>query len=124
MRAVLGMTTYKCRVCGESWSQGPTRDYNPRETCFKCLKNPELNPDNELVRGLHGQWHVLVGVIISKFNLAEIVLTNEDAAKFQRDWHDCAVLAHDKKDGLHLMLVTMEQAQALAEGEVDGGSDH
>ena len=31
------MTTYRCRVCGIHWNEGPTRDHSEGELCRFCL---------------------------------------------------------------------------------------
>ena len=72
-----------------------------------------LNPENPLVAAAENNWHKIVGVLIHKLKLPEIVITADDFQAFVRDHPDSAVLMHDKKDGLHLMVVTMEQAKAL-----------
>jgi hypothetical protein len=77
----------------------------------------EINPENELVQKLHDHWHKIAALLIFKFKQAEIVITEEDVLAFNEQHPDSAVLCHDKKDGLHLMLVTMEQGKALAAQE-------
>lgn len=78
----------------------------------------EINPDNPLVQALHDSWHLIVGLMIHKFKQAEVVITAEDIESFDAHYGgDTAVLCHDKKDGLHLMIVTRAQGEALAAQE-------
>jgi len=113
------MTTYKCKQCKQTWTQGPTRDYSENRTCSLCLQ-PEVNPDNPMTKSLHDQWHMLMALAIHKLKLPEFTVTMEDVEDFNKHRANSAVLAHEKKDGLHIMLVTMEQAEALAKGEPNG----
>lgn len=77
----------------------------------------KLNPENPLVAAVDDHWHKIVGILIHKFKMAEVVITAEDVDGFNAAHPECAVLMHDKADGLHLMIVTMEQGRALAAQE-------
>lgn len=73
----------------------------------------KMNPENPLVAGMEGNWHKIVAVLLHKLKLPEILVTAADFEAYMAAHPDSAVLMHDKADGLHLMLVTMEQAKAL-----------
>lgn len=115
------MTTYKCRRCQQWWTQGPTRDVKHNELCFRCAGNPEINPNHPMTSSLHDKWHMLMALAIFKLKLPEFCVTMDDVEAYNKVHPNSAVLAHEKKDGLHIMLVTMEQAEALAKGEPNNG---
>lgn len=77
----------------------------------------EINPHNELVKQAHDNWYKIAAIIIHKFKLPEVIITHDDIVSFTKDCPDCAILMHDKKDGIHLMLITDEQARKLAKEE-------
>jgi hypothetical protein len=81
----------------------------------------ELNPNHRVTAALHDQWHVIMAVLLHKHRHdlpRDVVITPDDIVRFQRAYpgHG-AVVAHDKKDGLHLRLVQQDEANTLAASE-------
>ncbi|TAL43980.1 MAG: hypothetical protein EPN91_05285 [Salinibacterium sp.] len=81
--------------------------------------NPdEVNPHHPVTMGLHAEWHKLLAIVMWKLNVREIVLTEADIRGFVAHLPDgSAVLAHDKRDGLHLRLIDACEAERLAREE-------
>jgi hypothetical protein len=76
----------------------------------------EINPEHPVTSGLHDHWHKIVAVLLHKLSPGqEVVLTAHDIAAVNQlfGYDQPAVLAHDKKDGLHLSLVSMSKAKRM-----------
>jgi len=85
------------------------------------MNNPdELNPEHPLTRGLNEQWHKLAAIMLHKMELRgqpEVTITPADIDRFVGAYPEGGIVAHDRADGLHLMLVSHDQAEALAKDE-------
>ena len=78
------------------------------------LLSDELNPDHPVTRTLHDQWHKMCFMLLHKLNDGkEVIITAEDVNQMAARYPDHAILVHDKKDGLHLRIVTMKEAEKL-----------
>lgn len=74
----------------------------------------EVNPEHPVTQRLHDNWHKICLVLLEKLG-GEIVITEEDIkAIFVEKYPDHAILAHEKKDGLHLKIITAKEARRLA----------
>ena len=81
-----------------------------------------LNPNHLVTRSLEGQWHKVLALVLQKYAdvlPADVVLTYADIDAHLRLADGLAVVAHEKADGLHLRIVTMEEARRLA--RLEGG---
>jgi hypothetical protein len=75
----------------------------------------ELNPEHPVTKKLHTEWHKICLLLLEKLNGGrEVVITEADVQTLVEKYPDHAILAHDKRDGLHLKIVTMEQARRLS----------
>ena len=80
----------------------------------------ELNPNHRVTSTLHDQWHALLAVLLHKFRHdlpSEVVITEADVTAFGAAYTGGAVVAHDKRDGLHLRLVNAAEGERLAREE-------
>lgn len=76
----------------------------------------EINPEHPVTSKLHAEWHKLLAVVMHKFNLGEVVITSRDITDMEHSFPEGmpCILAHDKKDGIHLSLITEEEARRKA----------
>jgi hypothetical protein len=75
----------------------------------------KLNPNNETVQKLDDQYYKLLGLVIHKYDLGEVVITGEDLDKWIKDTDGMPCLyAHDKEDGLHIKVVSEAEGRKLA----------
>jgi len=82
------------------------------------LTSDEINPQHPVTKTLHDQWHKLCLLLIDKLNDGdEVVITEADVKQLAVRYPDHAILAHDKKDGLHLRIVSMAEAKKLGAQE-------
>lgn len=81
------------------------------------LRDSEINPDHPVTKGYHDQWHKLALILLDRLNTLtgtdEQVITPLDVDLFAQKFPNHAILAHDRKDGLHLRAVTMAEARRL-----------
>lgn len=82
----------------------------------------ELNPEHPVTMQLHDYWHVLCFALLVKLNAGqEVVITKDDTAVIKK-WGENIIVVHDKADGVHLKIVTLEEARRLAKQvESQGG---
>lgn len=73
----------------------------------------ELNPDHPTTSGLHNEWHKILVLVMLKMGVTEVVLTEDDVRQHLQNKEN-AVMAHDQKDGLHISVLPMKEAQRLA----------
>lgn len=71
----------------------------------------ELNPNHPVIKGVHDHWHKVAALILYKLKLNEVVITLEDIKAMGEEM---AVMIHEKKDGIHVRLLTLEEAERLA----------
>lgn len=74
----------------------------------------EINPNHPTSAGLRDQWHKLVALLIWKYELGHVVLSPEDLERMFEEHPDSVVVAEDRRDGIHLRLVTREEGERLA----------
>lgn len=74
----------------------------------------EVNPNHPVTAGMREHWHKIVGLLLHKLELGEVVITGEDLQAFERDHPDAVVMIHDRRDGIHLKIITNAEAQRLA----------
>lgn len=75
--------------------------------------NDAINPEHPVTRAMSQNWRAVVAVLIRKFTDSnKVVLTKEDLKLIQ----DNPVIAiKENTSGLNLILVTQEQALAMAQ---------
>jgi len=74
----------------------------------------EVNPNHPVTAAVHDHWHKIVALLMHKFELGHVVITGQDLAAFEREYPNHAIMIHDKRDGIHLRMVSMEEADRLA----------
>ena len=76
----------------------------------------ELNPHHPVTQSAHDHWHKIVALLMHKFDLGNVVLTPSDLDSLEAKYAGKmpVVVLHDKRDGLHLSIVDMAEAQRLA----------
>jgi len=72
-----------------------------------------MNPNHPVTALMQANALQLVALLLSKFNLGEVVITKEDIDRVSGAI-DNVVLAHSKKDALIVKLVSREEAERLA----------
>jgi hypothetical protein len=75
----------------------------------------ELNPEHPVTKKLNDTWHTLCLLIMKQFGKTEVIIT-------QKDFHDVipgesAIVVQEMDDGLHVMIMPMNNAIKLAERE-------
>ena len=78
----------------------------------------ELNPNHEVTRTLSNKWHVVATAIMQKFDVNEVVITEADVANLSKN--PTAISMQELPDGLHIKLLSMDEAEKLAKEH--GGS--
>lgn len=83
------------------------------------MKDPlnEVNPDSPVVHAMRTEWHKIVGVLIHKYSLGEVVVTSKDVDDFSAAFapEEPVVLADSTHaDGLHVRLVSLTEAKRVA----------
>lgn len=81
----------------------------------------EINPNHPVTSAVHDHWHKIVAILMHKFELGEVVITGSDLESLRHAYPVGmpSVLLHDKADGMHIKIVTEEEARRLA--AVEGG---
>lgn len=68
----------------------------------------EVNPHHPVTEALHDQWHSICMALLLRLKEKEIVLTVQDIQAMCASGYT-AIIAHEKHDGLHLILATKEE---------------
>jgi hypothetical protein len=68
----------------------------------------ELNPSHPVTSGLQDQWHKLLAIHMRKQGLKEITITQNDIEEVVALPTMPVVVAHEKKDGIHILYFTSE----------------
>lgn len=79
----------------------------------------ERNPNHRVTSALHDHWHKLLAIVLHKHRHdlpRDVVVTAADLNAFEAAGH-INIVAHDKPDGLHLLLVDDAEAERLAKRE-------
>jgi hypothetical protein len=74
----------------------------------------ELNPNHPVTAAVHDHWHKIVALLIAKFDLGHVVITQADLAKLDQG---SAVVIKEQRDGLHVWMVNEGEAERLARQE-------
>lgn len=79
----------------------------------------EHNPDHPTTKSAHDNWHKIVALLLHKYGGVlgeEVLFTGADIATLQAAYAGDmpSVLLDDKADGLHLRMVTGDEAAELA----------
>ena len=72
-----------------------------------------INPEHPVVKGLEEQWHKLLAIVLIKLNVSEVVITSKDVLALESKFPGqmACILAHDKKDGIHLSVISESEAR-------------
>lgn len=75
----------------------------------------KLNPNNKTTQQLDDHYYKLLGLVIHKYDLGEVVITSKDMDNWinSTDGMPC-LFAHDKADGLHIKVVSESEGMKLA----------
>lgn len=82
----------------------------------------ELNPNHRVTNAARDQWHAAVALLLMKFGVEEVVITEADVAAFAARgpmavvWHD-GINAPGAPAAMRLRLVPMAEAERLARKE-------
>lgn len=79
----------------------------------------EINPNHPVTSAVREHWHKIVALLLHKFELGDVLLTQADLERFLAECPDHVVALHDKADGMHLKIITREEAERL--GREHGG---
>jgi hypothetical protein len=73
----------------------------------------EINPEHRVTSTLHDHWHKLLAVVLFKLKVNEITITAADIGAMEAQFPGGmpCILAHEKKDGLHLSVISEEEAR-------------
>lgn len=74
------------------------------------------NPNHPVVQALDDQWHKLAAIVLFKYRDVlpnTIVITGADIEAFIRSGLT-NIVAHDRRDGMHLSLVNDDDGMRLA----------
>lgn len=74
----------------------------------------ELNPNHPVAQALHNQWHKLAALLMFKLEVDHVVISAADIAQIGSG---LGIAAQEKPDGIHLTLVDMATAHAIARRE-------
>ncbi len=77
----------------------------------------ELNPNHEVTQAVREQWHKIAALLILKFDLGRVVITEADLVKFGNIPGGANIVIKDQKDGIHIWLVSDEEGARLAKEE-------
>jgi hypothetical protein len=90
---------------------------NPRR--LKINDKMELNPNHQVVRQAHSQWHKIAALIMVKLGLSELKLTPDDVAKITKGNVNIVLDARDesKTGALTVRIVDDKTAAVLARQE-------
>lgn len=80
----------------------------------------ELNPNHPVTKELHNQWHKLAAIILHKLGMQTIDISIADIAAFENSYQNNgggAIVAEPKDDVIHITLVSMNEAEQLAQKE-------
>lgn len=75
----------------------------------------ELNPHHPTTKSVHDHWYKLAALLMSKFDTAHVVISFDDIKKIEGK----SITLQELKDGIHLRLVSQEEANRLA--KIHGG---
>jgi hypothetical protein len=65
---------------------------------------------------MHDQWHKIVALLLFRSGEKEAFISLEEIMRMTA-MEECVVVIHEKRDGLHLSLVSAKEARRLAKEE-------
>lgn len=71
----------------------------------------ELNPHHPTTKDMHDHWHKIAALLLIHAGQKEVVITAADVAKLEEESVNIAI--QERKDGLHVRLVSDEEASRL-----------
>lgn len=74
----------------------------------------ELNPNHPVTSAAHDHWHKIVAILMHKFDLGHVCITEKDFERFTAECPDHVVLLHDRSDGMHLKIISRAEGERLA----------
>lgn len=76
-------------------------------------KKPRTGP--EVKEALKNEWHKLLAITLHKLGLTHVTITEDDVHRFMLSKypHEAVIIAHDRKDGLHILLTTNKEAEQM-----------
>lgn len=77
----------------------------------------ELNPDHPVLEKLRDQWHKVCLVLMLRLKEKEIVITSKDIDAINASPYK-NIIAHERHDGLHIILATDEEAHTAVRRSV------
>lgn len=77
----------------------------------------ELNPNHKTTEAMHEQWHKICAILMHKFDLKHVCITSADIERSLKDQNGLFITMQELPDGLHLKMVTEEEAIRLAKKE-------
>ena len=57
----------------------------------------------------------IIALLLNKLRLPELIITLSDLEALDEQYPDTAILIRDEADGVHIMCITGDQAEALLE---------
>lgn len=76
----------------------------------------ELNPNHPVTSSMHDQWHKIVALLMRKFNLNHVELSEGEVMAFAESGSG-AVTIRERDGAIHLDLISWEEAERLAREE-------
>jgi phosphoribosyl-dephospho-CoA transferase len=77
--------------------------------------NDELNPDHPVTTELRGSWHKILFFVMKKLGADHVQITAEDIHAATAG-PEQAIVTNQKDNSIHVSIVSMEDAIALARG--------
>lgn len=77
----------------------------------------EINPDHPVTRKTHDQWHKICALLMQKFGVTDVKLTESDIAKLGEFDGKLAVVIEERATYLRVRIVSMEEGERLAKQE-------
>lgn len=74
-----------------------------------------LNPNHPVMRAAESQWHAVLDCVLIKLGERHVHITPEDIAAVEPG--TLAIALEELKDGLHVRLVPMAEAERMARRE-------
>ncbi len=86
----------------------------------------EINPEHAVTKAMHDQWQVIVALLLSRESNLGTVITMREIESLETLFPtgNAVVLVHEKKDGLHLKLISKDLAEQIAKDEATQPRGH
>ena len=93
------------------------------EWIAKQRPDGEINPDHPVTKKMHSEWHKIVALLLMRFLPDDTHFVITDAHVKRMGDRDVSVAVKEQPDGLHVFLVSTEEARKLAaEGRAEEGA--